>query len=86
MKQEEVMLDLVEVEWIDAQSGMYCTDIGELIKTKLMRTYSAGYLIHKDQEKIILAFMLFGEDKVKHHQMIPRKMIKKITYLGEVKK
>lgn len=77
----------VEVEWLDAQSGFgLAQPIEELKEIELTITYSTGYLLHKDKEKIILGFMLFGEDMVKHDQVIPRGMIKKITYLGVKKK
>lgn len=76
----------VEVEWIDAQSGFGQAQlIEELINTELVSTYSTGYLLHEDKEKIILGFMLFGEDMVKHDQIIPKGMIKKITKLKEIK-
>lgn len=77
---------IVEVEWFDAQSGFgLAQPIEELKETELVTTYSTGYLLHEDKEKIILGFMLFGEDMVKHDQMIPRGMIKKITKLKESK-
>lgn len=70
----------VEVEWLDAQSGFgLAQPIEELIDTELTTTYSIGYLLHEDDEKIILGFMLFGENMVKHDQTIPKGMIKKIT-------
>ena len=78
---------IVEVEWLDAQSGFgnaqYVEDLvlQELDITKIQWTFSVGYLLHKDKDKILLGFMLFGEDMVKHNQMIPRSLIKKIKYL-----
>lgn len=76
----------VEVEWLDAQSGFgLAQPIEELIDIGLITTYSTGYLLHEDDEKIILGFMLFGEDMVKHDQIIPKGMVKKITKLIEVK-
>ena len=76
----------VEVEWVDAQSGFgVAQPIEELINIKLTTTYSTGYLLHENKERIILGFMLFGEDMVKHDQIIPKGMIKKITKLIEVK-
>lgn len=76
----------VEVEWFDAQSSFgLASPIEELINVKLTTTYSTGYLLHEDKEKIILGFMLFGEDMVKHDQLIPKGMIKKITKLKVIK-
>ena len=71
----------VEVIWIDAQSSLDVYSVQELKeigKEDLHITKSCGYLIHKDKEKIVLGFMLFGEELVKHHQVIPIKMVKKI--------
>ncbi len=78
-----VKYKIVEVEWLDAQTySGYAEDIGELSKWDPVVSYSAGYLIHEDKEKIILGFLLFiGENvsnQVKHCQMIPKGMIKKI--------
>jgi len=68
---------VIEVKWFDAQTHSgYAEDIGDLEEWKPIITHSIGYLIYEDKEKIILGFMLFGEDTVKHCQMIPKKMIK----------
>lgn len=70
---------IVEVEWVDAQSGFSLPQtIEELEEEGLFHTFSTGYLIKEDKEKIILGFMMFGEDMCKHWQVIPRGMIKKI--------
>lgn len=74
---------IVEVEWFDAQSGFgnaqYIRDL--IDEEKPLHSFSVGYLLHECKEYIILGFMLFGEDMVKHNQLIPRGMIKKIRYL-----
>ena len=78
---------IVEVEWLDAQSGFgnaqYVEDLCLVdLKPENMRySFSVGYLLHNDKDKIILGFMLFGEDMVKHNQMIPKTLIKKMRYL-----
>ena len=74
---------LVEVEWFDAQSGFGGAEfIDDLIKQcKPLHSFSVGYLINEDKESVLLGFMLFGKDMVKHNQLIPRGMIKKITEL-----
>lgn len=74
---------IVEVEWLDAQSGFgQAQSIKETIEfDKPLHTYSIGYLIHECKQYIILGFMLFGEDMVKHNQLIPRGIIKKIREL-----
>ena len=74
--------DVVEVEWLDAQSGFSSPlTIEELETEKPLHTFSVGYLIKEDQEKVILGFMLFGDEMFKHWQLIPRGMIKRITKL-----
>jgi len=71
---------IVEVEWLDAQSGFgQAQYVEELIHdSKPIHTLSIGYLLYECKEYIVLGFMLFGEDMVKHNQLIPRGMIKKI--------
>lgn len=74
----------VEVEWLDAQTGFGNAQyVDELIEQpKPQHTFSVGYLLYECKDYIILGFMLFGEDMVKHNQLIPRGMIKKIRYLA----
>ena len=79
---------IVEVEWTDAQSGFGNAEfVEDLIKDFIpTTTFSIGYLLHENKEYIILGFMLFGSDMVKHNQLIPKGMIKKINKLKETKK
>jgi len=82
---------LVRVEWLDAHSCMDSITVEELIKEKPFLTESVGCLMHEDKEKIILSFMNFGfnindSPLVKHYQVIPRGMIKRIVNLKEDKK
>lgn len=79
-------MKIVEVEWIDAQSSLDVMPISELEKHPLAITQSCGYLIKEDKEKVVLAFMLFGinkegEELMKHYQVIPKAMIKKIKVI-----
>lgn len=81
---------VIEIEWFDAQTHSgYAEDIGKLEEWNPCLTKSIGYLLHEDKEKVILGFMIFQDEQeinsVKHCQMIPRGMIKKITKLREVK-
>lgn len=71
---------IVEVEWIDAQSGFSIPlTIDELEIEEPVHTFSTGYLIKEDKEKVILGFMMFGDDGMfKHWQLIPKGMIKKM--------
>lgn len=81
-------MKIVEVEWIDAHSSMDALTISELEKEKPFTTKSCGYLIKEDEEKIVLGFMLFGfnvmdEPLLKHYQVIPKGMVKKIRVIRE---
>ena len=76
----------VEVEWIDAHSSLDAQTLPELEKATPFLTKSCGYLIKEDKDKVVLGFMLFGvnindEVLLKHYQVIPKAMIKKITKL-----
>lgn len=83
IRMEKNINKLVEVEWLDAQSGFsFPLSIEELEKEEPLHTFSTGYLLTEDDKKIILGFMMFGgEDFCKHWQLIPKGMIIKITEL-----
>lgn len=83
MKDKKIKYEIVEIEWFDAQSGFgIAGNIEELVEyTKPIHSHSSGYLLFECKEYLILGFFLFGEDSVKHWQMIPTGMIKKITRL-----
>lgn len=85
MKAED--FKFVRVDWIDAQSGFSVPmDLEELMSVPPVETTSMGCLVHEDKERIVLGFMMFGkEGYFKHWQMIPRKMIKRMTELRKVK-
>lgn len=74
---------IVEVEWIDAQSGFsQPLSLEELEKEEPLHTYSVGYLLKEDKKKVILGFMMFGNDGFfKHWQLIPKGMIIKMRKL-----
>lgn len=81
-------MKIVEVEWIDAHSSMDAMVISDLEKQKPFITKSCGYLIKEDEEKIVLGFMCFGvnvldEPLLKHYQVIPKGMVKKIRVIEE---
>jgi len=73
-------MKIVEVIWFDAQTGFSVPqDLEEIARVKPLLTQSCGYLVDENKERIVLGFMMFdGEDMVKHWQLIPRGMIKKI--------
>ncbi len=76
---------IVEIEWLDAQSGFSSPlTLEELEREEPYTTFSVGYLLEEDEEKVILGFMMFlNEGMFKHWQLIPRGMIKKIKILRE---
>lgn len=77
---------IVEVTWLDAQSGFSSPlSIEEIINEAPVLTKSAGYLIHKDKEKIVLGFMQWDNNMFKHWQLIPMGIVKEIKYLKEGK-
>lgn len=68
---------IVEVEWTDAQS--YFGEpwvIKDMVQEGPILAHTVGYLLHEDKEKVIIGFMLFGDESVKHSQLIPKGMIK----------
>ena len=81
-KEPKPQYKIVEIEWIDAQTGFGNAQyVEELKEEKPMPTFSVDYLLYECNEHVILGFMLFGEDMVKHNQLIPRGMIKKISII-----
>lgn len=83
MENKRPKYKIVEVEWFDAQSGFGQAEfIDDAVKNmKPLHTFSIGYLLNEDEESVLLGFMLFGDQMVKHNQLIPRGMVKKITEL-----
>ena len=78
---------VVEVVWFDAQSSLSSFTLKEVREDlKPVYTKSCGYLIHDDDESVILGFMIFDDDVVKHLQCIPKGMIKSVKVLRKGKK
>lgn len=77
---------IVEVEWFDAQSSLETWSIEELDKLEPLHTYSVGYLLLEKKDYIILGFMDFANGLIKHHQCIPRGMIKNIKVVRDGQK
>ncbi len=71
--------DLICVKEFAYGSPKFLT--GTFLNANIIRTLSIGYLLFECPKYIILGFMLFGEDMVKHNQLIPRGMIKKVRRL-----
>ena len=78
-------MEIVKVDWLDAQSGFSSPlTIEELESEEPIITSSVGYLLKEDEKKIILGFMMFGDEGMfKHWQLIPKGMVQKITKLKE---
>lgn len=71
------MYDVVEIEWMNAQSSLDLIPVERVKKFfKPHSTKTIGYLIHETEQYVILAFMDFGEGEYKHWQAIPVGMIK----------
>ena len=71
---------IVEVEWIDAQSSLESFTLQEIERfLKPLHTKSVGYLVYECSDWIVLGFTDFGNGVIKHHQLIPRKMLVSIT-------
>ena len=70
--------EIVEVEWFDAQSSMHSFTMQELEELQPIHTFSVGYLLIEKKDYVVIGFMDFGNGLIKHHQCIPRGMIKKI--------
>lgn len=78
---------IIEIEWFDAQTSieaLYVEEIKEHLKPQL--SHSVGYLIHENDDYVILGFVDFGNDLIKHHQVIPKPIIKKIKIIREGQK
>lgn len=73
---------IVEVTWFDAQTSTQDYTLEELEAELIpILSKSAGYLISEKKDYIILGFLDFGDGLIKHHQVIPRGMVKKIRKL-----
>ena len=83
MKKERPVL----IEWYDAcyNSGYYDANNKERFEPALTRT--AGFLVKSDRNSVIVCQdRFYNTDNTideRHLGTIPRKMIKRITYLGE---
>jgi len=81
-EEQQKEFSIVEVEWFDAQSStesLYLEEIKE--KLKPIHSKSVGYLVHETVDYIVLGFTNFGDELIKHHQVIPKGMIKKMRYI-----
>ena len=81
-------MKIVEVTWIDAQTGFgELMEIGEF-KQKLepFISLSCGYLLEDNKDYIILGFLLMDkkiteQTGVKYWQLIPKGMVKEIKVI-----
>ena len=82
-----VVRKVIEVDWFDAQSSINAFTLEEIQKhLKPIHTKSVGYLLYEHKDYIVIGFTDFGNGLIKHHQVIPIGMIKKITVLRDGKK
>lgn len=75
---------VVEVTWIDAQTSTQPLFVDEIKKElKPLISKSVGYLIYQNKEYVVLGFLDFGDGLIKHHQLIPRVLIKHIKTIRD---
>jgi hypothetical protein len=75
------------VFWFDAQSSLERMTLDEIKEyLKPINTQSVGYLILETKEYVVLGFTDFDNGLIKHHQAIPRKMIKSIKVIRDGQK
>jgi len=85
---------LVEVKWLDAQTGFaQAMEIPEFKKDfKPLYNYSFGYLLEDNKDHIILGFLLMDSEMinegtlVKHWQLIPKGMVRDIRNIKKERK
>lgn len=81
-----VKYPIVEITWFDAQSSMENWFIEDIVENlEPLESKSVGYLIHETDEYVVLGFLLFSNEMVKHHQVIPKGMIKSIDFIMEMR-
>jgi len=71
----------IEVWWLDAQHSTNIIYLEELKELKPLLTKNIGYLLKNCNEYIIIGYMLFDNENIKHWQLIPKPMIIKIKEL-----
>lgn len=72
---------LVEVEWLDASSVQGWQ---QHIQQQPLTNWSAGYLIHKDRESVVVALSCSGKQSMNAYGdaiTIPAKIVTKIRHL-----
>lgn len=75
---------VVEITWIDAQTSTQPLFIDEIKRElKPLLSKSVGYLIHQTKDYIIIGFLDFGDGLIKHHQVIPRPLVKNIKVVRD---
>ncbi len=82
---------LVQVKWLDAQTGFaVALPLSEFKEAfEPYYNYSFGYLLEDNKDHIILGFLIMNAESenedlmVKHWQLIPKGMVRKITYLNK---
>lgn len=94
---EKNKYELVEVKWLDAQTGfsqaMPLSEFKEDFQP--FYNYTFGYLLENNKDHIIVGFLMMGVDEIKdevndetmikHWQLIPKGMVRKINKITCVK-
>lgn len=71
---------IVEVVWQDAECNPTWTSIEKIKEGKLPIIRTIGFLLHEDDEKLIVASTI-GGDEVNATMMIPADWVTKVWYI-----
>lgn len=72
----------VYIIWLDACSGEDWIDLAEAVKEPLAEIHSVGFLMHKNQDRVLLALNIDQTNaKVSQYIAIPQRWISTIVEL-----
>jgi len=85
-KQKTMNYPMVLVSWLDAKDGESgWHSIKDIQKEKLAICYSMGWMVLKDEERVVIMADYSNEENSNdggRHVVIPAGWVKSITYLG----
>ena len=83
------MFDIVKVEWSDSITYAERMPVSEASKSKLARCKTVGFLVYKDEEKIVVAHQLLElgslETIMSDYTVIPKDWVIDILEIGKEK-
>jgi len=75
-------MEIVEITWIDASKTAHEADIKTAKEQECLEAKTVGYLVDKNNKRVVLAMTEFHEiEEVHYLWVIPKGMINKITKL-----